>query len=117
VLSDVDFSIAMPGHDQRMQSFAPAGLQMPMLLHVACAPVLSTGHVLLSPGVHADVHTWNPSDVNRWQLFDVHCVFAVHGSNAALVHAGLLPPSEPSGASIVFGESPPHATARHKLMP
>ena len=37
-----------------MQLFGAAGLQMPMLLHCAFAPVLSTGHVESSFGVQAE---------------------------------------------------------------
>ena len=43
--------------DQRVQPFGALGLQMPMLLQVPFVPFVSTGHVVLSPGVQAAVQT------------------------------------------------------------
>jgi hypothetical protein len=51
-----------------------------MLLHTPFAPVASTGHVELSPGVHACVQTWKPDVLYAWQLRDMHWSFEVHGS-------------------------------------
>jgi hypothetical protein len=44
---------------QRVQLFARAGLQMPMLLHMPAAPDASFGHGLPVP--QACVQTWIPS--------------------------------------------------------
>jgi hypothetical protein len=51
-----------------------------MLLHVAWFPVLSTGQVVLSPGVHDVVHTCSADIEYRWQVIDMHWVLSVHGS-------------------------------------
>jgi hypothetical protein len=51
-----------------------------MLLHVPWAPVLSIGHVVLSPAVHICVHTLKFDIVYVWHIIDVHCELLVHGS-------------------------------------
>jgi hypothetical protein len=74
-----------------VQALAAAGLQLPIVLHVPWLPVLSTGHVVLSPGVHACVHTCRAACMYKWQFMDMHWLGLVQGSYAAPVHG--VPPA------------------------
>jgi hypothetical protein len=63
-----------------VQLFGLAGLQMPLLLQLPLAPEASTGHVLLSFGVHVCTQTWKFDCMKNWHCPESHCVFDVHGS-------------------------------------
>ena len=57
--------------------FAAAGLHRPMLLHVAWLPLLSIGHVVLSPAVQLVMQTVKFDLSKKWQFCDMHWSFDV----------------------------------------